>query len=47
MLRRIRTAPNVDVLDLVGDALNDMPEGDDRVKLEAAYTERREELASA
>lgn len=47
MLRRIRTAPNVDVLDLVGDALNDMPQGDDRVKLEAAYTERREELASA
>lgn len=47
MLRRIRTAPNVDVLDLVGDALSDMPQGDDRVKLEAAYTERREELASA
>lgn len=47
MLRRIRTAPNVDVLDLVGDALADMPQGDDRVKLEAAYTERREELASS
>lgn len=46
-LRRIRTAPNIDALELIGDALTDLPQGDDRVKLEAAYIERREELASS
>lgn len=47
LLSQIQKAPTIDALDLVGDQLRDLPHGDDRVKLEAAYTERREELASA
>lgn len=47
LLSQIQKAPTIDALDLVGDQLRDLPQGDDRVKLEAAYTERREELASA
>lgn len=46
LLSQIQKAPTIDALDLVGDQLRDLPHGDDRVKLEAAYTERREELAS-
>jgi len=45
-LSSIQNCPNVDALDLIGDGLRDLPEGDERVKLEAAYAERRQALAS-
>ena len=44
LLAQIRHANDVDALDLVGDSLRDVPEGDDHTKLQAAYAERRVEL---
>lgn len=45
LLSQIQKATTIDALDLIGDHLRDLPHGDDRVKLEAAYAERRAELA--
>lgn len=45
-LSRIQNCADVDVLDLMADELRDLPEGDERLKLEAAYAERRQALAS-
>ena len=44
-LRKIMGCDSLDVLDLIGDDLRDLPEGNDRIKLEAAYQERRANLA--
>lgn len=46
MLDRIRKCTDVDVLDLVGDEMRDFPDAE-RVKLEQAYTDRREVLLGA
>lgn len=43
-LSRIQHCADVEVLDLIGDDLRDLPEGDERVKLMAAYEERRTTL---
>lgn len=47
LLSRIQNCPDVDVLDIVGDELRDLPEGTDRLRLEAAYTEKRAALTEA
>lgn len=43
-LNKILNCDSVEVLDVIGDDLRDLPEGNDRVKLEAAYQERRTAL---
>lgn len=47
LLSNIQKAPDADTLDLIADQLRDLPEGDDYVKLHAAYTERRAQLQPA
>lgn len=47
MLSQIQNATSLETLDLVGDGLRDLPEGNDYVKLHAAYTEKRAALADA
>lgn len=47
MLSGIQKASSIEALDLAADGLRDLPEGNDYVKLHAAYTERREALAAA
>lgn len=47
MLSQIQKSSSLEALDLVGDQLRDLPEGDEYVKLHAAYTERRQELEAA
>jgi len=47
LLSRIQKCPDMDVLDLIADDLRDLPGGNDRVKLEAAYQERRAQLQPA
>lgn len=47
LLSQIQRCTDVDVLGIVGDELRDLPEGVDRVKLEAAYTEKRAALTEA
>ncbi len=44
LLSRIQKCADLDVLDLIADDLRDLPQGDDLVKLQAAYNERRQEL---
>lgn len=44
LLSRIQHCADIEVLDLIGDDLRTLPEGNERVKLEAAYAERREAL---
>lgn len=46
LLSRIQKCADLDVLDLIADDLRDLPQGDDLVKLQAAYNERRQELES-
>lgn len=47
LLSQIQKSNTTESLDLVGDQLRDLPEGDDYVKLHAAYAERRQELEAA
>lgn len=44
LLSHIQRAHDIEALDLIGDGLRDVPEGDDRTKLDAAYQERRAAL---
>lgn len=46
-LSRIMKCDDLDVLDLIGDDVRELPQGVDRKKLEAAYAERRAELEQA
>ncbi len=47
LLSQIQKAGSIEALDLIGDELRDLPDGTDRVKLEAAYSERRTALTNA
>ncbi|HCP78618.1 MAG: recombinase RecT [Pusillimonas sp.] len=47
LLLQIQKSNSTEALDLIGDQLRDLPEGDDYVKLHSAYTERRQELEAA
>lgn len=47
LLSRIQKCSDNDVLDMIGDDLRDLPDGNDKVKLQAAYTERRAEITGA
>ncbi len=47
LLSGIQKATSAEALDLIGDSLRDIPEGDDYVKLHAAYTEKRASLVEA
>lgn len=46
MLAQIQSAPNVDTLDLAADMIRDFPDAE-RMKLDQAYTDRREDLLGA
>ena len=45
LLSQIQKCKSADALDLIGDSLRDLPENDDRTKLEAAYSDRRTALS--
>lgn len=47
LLSQIQRCTDVDVLGIVADEIRDLPEGTDRVKLEAAYAEKRAALTEA
>jgi len=46
VLNEIHACTDIDALDLIGDGLRDLPEGDARAQLEAAYRARRAALAA-
>lgn len=47
LLSRIQKCTDNDVLDMIGDDLRDLPDGNDKVKLQTAYTERRAEITGS
>jgi len=46
LMSDIQTCTDIDALDLIADGLRDLPEGEARTQLEAAYRERRAVLAA-